>query len=90
MSNDWLLACLPAPGGVAVSPCGTIEGVATAPGFISRPVLTDQGAGLLDLWSGGVDFTIAAEFFGYAVSAIIGVWLLAWSVGQIVAVIRGS
>lgn len=89
MPNDWLLACLPAADGVAVSPCGTIEGIATAPGVIARPPLTDVGAGLLDLWSGGVDLATSGEFFGYAFATIVGVWLLAWSIGVVVQMVRG-
>jgi hypothetical protein len=72
-----VVECIVAPDGVAVAPCGTINGVAYS------PLVTDVTGSALD-YSG------IAGLFSWAVSFVLIVFVVGYTVGAIVRVIKSA
>lgn len=69
--------CIPAPDGVAVAPCGTLNGVALA------PVVSNVSGGPLD-YSG------LTQLFTWGLGFVLTVFVVGLTVGAIMRVIRSA
>lgn len=72
-----VVQCIPAAGGVAVAPCGTLNGVAHEP--IMVPVA-----------GGALDYSGIAPLFSWALSFVLIVFAVGLTVGSIMRVIRSA
>ena len=73
----YAVICTPASDGVAVAPCGTVEGVGYAPSMDAQP-------------SGELDYSQLGPVFAWVFSCIMIAWVIGLTVGSIVRVIRSA
>ena len=73
---NFVVTCVVAADGVAVAPCGMVDGVAYA------PLLVAQSAAL--------DYTQSPALFGWALSIVLLSFVVGNTVGAIIRVIRST
>lgn len=74
---SYALHCAPAADGVAVAPCGVVEGVALSPHLVPAT-------------SSAISYDNAGVIFGFAVSVVLVCYVTGYTVGAIVRVVRSA
>lgn len=72
------VACVQASDGIAVHPCGTLDGVAYVPVIVSDPE------------PGTLDFTNSGELFAWGFTTVALAWVVGLTIGFIMRVIRSA
>lgn len=75
---EWRVACLPAPDGVAVPPCGTVEGTGYAPYMIQEDL------------PGEISIDGLGELYVYGFTMVLVPFIVATTIGAIIRVIRST
>lgn len=75
MAAPYYVQCQVAADGIAVAPCGTVEGVALV------PVLVDAVPPALD-------YSQAGDAFAFGLTVVLVPWIIGMVVGSIVRVVR--
>lgn len=75
MSAPYFLQCVPAADGIAVAPCGTVEGVALVPSLVSAVPEP-------------LDYSQLHDLFIWAAGIPVTTWLVGLGIGSIIRVLR--
>lgn len=73
-----VVSCVAASDGVAVAPCGTVEGVAMVPLVIQLPGYAP------------LDYSQSGQLFAWAVSLPLIAFIIGLVIGSMIRVIRGA
>ena len=85
-----VVICAAAPGGVAVAPCGTVNGVPYALATIDQPVLSAATVAILTDAAAPFDYNEAGGFFALGIGPIIALYWFTWGLGVLLRQMRNS
>lgn len=88
-ATQYVVACVPAANGIAVDPCGTIDGRAYAPGVVEVPVLSAATVAAVEAAAAPFDYRAAAEFWAASFGAVLLFFCLGLAAGSVLKVLRG-
>lgn len=83
VETQLVIVCAVVAGGVAVAPCGTLNGVAYAPAVVVQPVLSASTVALLEDAAAPFDYAEASGFWALGVAPVLALYWVCWGIGQV-------